>query len=96
MEATMKNLIICFEYAKSHITEADYIALLIEMPEFEKPELIVDPKENYDKKLEYLQDAYDENLNHKHSKGVRIIAFASGNEIDELAEGLANFNKNAL
>lgn len=49
------------------------IALLIEMPDFEEPEVIINPPVNLVKKLEYIKKTYDENLEHKYSKGVKII-----------------------
>jgi hypothetical protein len=53
------------------------IALLIEMPGFEEPEVIINPPVNLTKKLEYIKKTYDENLEHKHSKGVNIIGCAT-------------------
>ncbi|OLN21729.1 hypothetical protein BTO30_13510 [Domibacillus antri] len=51
------------------------LGLFIEMPGFEQPELITNPPANLPKKLEYYKATYDENLNHKHAKGIRIIGY---------------------
>lgn len=51
------------------------IGVFIEMPGFDKPELITNPPENLEKKLAYYRATYDENLNHKHATGVRIIGY---------------------
>ena len=51
------------------------VGLFIEMPGFEKPELITNPLENLTKKLEYYKTTYDDNLEHKHAKGIKIIGF---------------------
>lgn len=49
------------------------LGLFIEMPGFEKPELIINPVENLEKKFEYWKDTYGEDLEHKHAKGIKII-----------------------
>ena len=51
------------------------LGLFIEMSGFEKPEVIVNPPENLDKKLEYYKVTYNENLEHKNAKGIRIIGY---------------------
>ena len=51
------------------------LGLVIEMSGFPKPELIVNPVENLEKKLEYWKNTYDDNLEHKHAKGIKIIAY---------------------
>lgn len=51
------------------------LGLVIEMSGFPKPELIVNPVDNLEKKLEYWKNTYDENLEHKHAKGIKIIAY---------------------
>lgn len=52
------------------------LTVLIDMPGFESPEMITNPPENIEKKIEYYKATYDENCNHKHAKGVRVIAVA--------------------
>lgn len=49
------------------------LGLFIEMPGFEKPELIINPVENLEKKLKYWKSAYDSDLEHKYAEGVKII-----------------------
>lgn len=81
-----ENLKNCFEGAKKE--NANIVGLLIEMPNFEMPELIINPKENFDKKLEYLLNTYDEYLEHKYSKGVKIIAFSYGKLVEDVTNDL--------
>ena len=50
------------------------LQVLIDMPGFESPEMITNPPENIVKKMEYYNSTYDENCNHKHAPGIRIIA----------------------
>lgn len=51
------------------------VGLLIEMPGFNKPELITNPYGNLEKKLEYYKQTYDKNLEHKHAKGIKIVGY---------------------
>lgn len=45
------------------------------MPDFEEPEMIVNPAVNLENKLEYYKKNYDENLEHKHAEGIRIVGY---------------------
>lgn len=69
---TMESLEIAMEFA---IRDGKSIGLYIEMPGFEYPELIINPWENLPKKLEYYKATYDDNLEHKYSKGIKIIEY---------------------
>lgn len=60
------------------IEEKETLGILIEMPDFIEPELITNPTINLKKKLEYWKSVYDENLEHKHAKGIKIIACEFG------------------
>ena len=51
------------------------MGLFIEMPGFEMPELITNPCINLKKKLEYYKATYDNNLEHKHAKGIKIVGY---------------------
>lgn len=51
------------------------LGLFIQMPGFEKPELITNPVVNLEKKLQYYKDTYNDNLEHKHAKGIKIVAW---------------------
>jgi len=60
---------------KTAIKTKQSLDLLIKMPGFESPEMIVNPAENLEKKLEYYKNAYDDNLEHKNAKGIKIIGY---------------------
>lgn len=60
---------------KTAIQTKQPLGLLVEMPGFESPEMIVNPIENLEKKLEYWKKVYDDNLEHKNAKGIKIIAY---------------------
>jgi len=51
------------------------VGVFIEMHGFEMPEIIINPPENLEKKLEYYKATYNENLEHKNAKGIRIIGY---------------------
>lgn len=51
------------------------VGVFIEMPGFELPEIIINPAENLEKKLEYYKNTYDEDLKHKYAEGVKIIGY---------------------
>ena len=51
------------------------MVLLIQMEGFEYPELITNPYQNLSKKLDYYKKAYNNDLKHKHSKGIKIIGY---------------------
>lgn len=61
------------QYANAHLAKNQSIELFIDMPGFDEPELITNPPANIEKKLAYYKATYDENLKHKHAKGIRII-----------------------
>lgn len=83
---SMKNLEICFERAKKN--GAKFVAVSIEMEGFPESEIIVNPIVNADSKLAYYKKVYDEELNHKHSKGIRIKGCTFGNDMREIEEDL--------
>jgi len=61
------------QYANARLAKDQSIELFIDMPGFDKPELITNPPANIEKKLAYYKATYDENLEHKHAKGIRIV-----------------------
>lgn len=61
-----------------------YIGVLISMEGFEKPELIINRKENFDTKLAYYKKAYNNDLTLKTFSGIKIIDFAYGNNLDTI------------
>lgn len=84
MGLTMQNLINMVETAK----EEGYlfIGIKINMDGFEKDEVIINPRENFDTKLAYYIKTYDENLIHKFSgeTKIRISGFTYGETFDEI------------
>lgn len=69
--STMTELENIFQKAKKK--DANYVMVKIAMQGFEKPEVIVNPKENIDSKLEYYKKAYKEDLHLKTFDGIQIV-----------------------
>lgn len=91
MNLTMDGLKEAFSNAKN--VESNFVAVKIQMDGFPEPEIIVNPNENIDSKLEYYKKTYDENCNHKFAPGIKIVEVAFGCDwetifdyFDELSE----------
>lgn len=61
------------EYFASCVEHHHPAALYITIPGCEKPELIINQRENFEFKLDYYAKTYDDNLEHKHAKGIKIV-----------------------
>lgn len=86
MGLKMKHLINCFEAAKQQ--KSKYVAVKIYMEGFEKPEIIINSIENFDKKLEYYKNAYDEDLRLKAVPTIKIVAFTFENDFERIEKDL--------
>lgn len=84
MNLTITNLENCFNDAKS--LNYTYVAVVVDMQGFEKPEVIINRKENFDEKLAYYKRAYDENLILKSFNGIRIIGFAYADTFENIED----------
>lgn len=83
---TIENLEKCFETASK--IGANYVGLSIHMEGFPANEVIINPTDNFDKKLEYIKNAYDDVLYHKYSKGIFIEGFTYGDTYEEIEKDL--------
>lgn len=66
---------------------ARYIGVRIETEGSSKPEIIINPKENFDAKFEYYMKAYDDDLiliSAKGKKDIRITGIAQGNAFEDI------------
>ena len=75
-------------FAVAYAKDAKYIAVIIEMRGFEKPEIIINRYENFKTKLDYYKKAYREDLILKSYDGIKIINFLYGNSLKEIEEKL--------
>ena len=86
----MENLINNFEGAKK--SDAKYVGVVVMMQGFEKPEIIINTKENFDTKLAYYQKAYNEDLTLKTFNGIKIVGFTYRDSFNEIEKDLIEFN----
>jgi hypothetical protein len=54
------------------------------MEGFPEEEIIVNPPENVESKLAYYEKTYDENLQHKFSKGISIVDWTWADSFSKL------------
>lgn len=86
MELTLDHLERCFNAAKEK--KAKYVGILVSMKGFPAEELIVNEFVNYDKKLEYYKNAYNDNLTLKATDAIKIVAFTYGNSLSLIENDL--------
>lgn len=86
---TMEYLENCFKRALQ--LNMKYVAIALEMKGFEGREVIVNPTENFMTKLEYYKSTYDDKLNHKFAKGIKIVGFTFGNSFGSIEDDLIGY-----
>ena len=69
-------------------TEEHYIGVRIETRGSEKPEIIINPTENFEVKLEYYKKAYNNDLTLKSFNGIKITGFIYGYDFAEIQDWL--------
>lgn len=83
---TMTNLKDTFNQAIG--LDVNYIGVRIQAQGLDEPEVIINPRENFESKLEYYQKAYNEDLTLKTFNGVKIIGFEYGDSYNEISDWL--------
>jgi len=68
--------------------EENYIGVRIETQGSEKPEIIINPTENFEVKLEYYKKAYNNDLTLKSFNGIKITGFMYGYDFAEIQDWL--------
>lgn len=87
MGLKMHHLENCFSAAKK--VDAKYIGLSIEHKGTPKREIIINPSENFEYKLEYYKKTYNDDLQHNFDpENVRIFSVTFGNTFSEIEEDL--------
>lgn len=66
----------------------NYIGVKIQMQGFDEPEIIINPKENFESKLAYYKKAYNEDLTLKTFNGIKIIGCESCDSFQEIQDWL--------
>ena len=67
----------------------EYIGVRIKMQGFDEPEVIINPKENFETKLAYYNKAYNDDLTLKTFNGIKIVGFEYGDSYAEIADWLS-------
>lgn len=81
------NLEKCF-YEASH-KDKKYVGVKIEMYGFKKPEIIINPNINFDKKFDYYRYAYNKDLTLRNAPDkIKIVGFTYGNSFEEIEKDL--------
>lgn len=86
MITQMQKLINCFKAAQEQ--NIRYIAVKVSMKNFDQPEVIINSKDNFDKKLAYYQMAYNEDLTLKANPDIKIIDFVYGDSFADIEKVL--------
>ena len=81
-----QRLIEYFEFAKTHNYE--YVAVQIKMKDCKKPEIIINSKENFDFKLNYYLNAYNDKLELNHCTDIKIMNICIGNTLNDIEKML--------
>lgn len=78
------------EFFKATINDAlaneiPFMYIVLKMEGFDDVEVIVNPLYNFEKKLEYYEKMYDENLKHKYAE-IEIVSFGHAESMDFIEE----------
>ena len=74
-------------YINAKAAGARYIGVRIQTEGSSQPEIIINPRENFDAKYEYYMNAYDDDLiliSAKGKKDIRITGIAQGNTFEDI------------
>ncbi|MNP06400.1 hypothetical protein D3C76_983810 [compost metagenome] len=85
-DMTIQGLVNVFqsEWAR----QSRFVGIVVQLPDLEQPEVIINPKENFEAKLAYYQKTYGEDLVMVHNANIKIIGYAFGNSFAEVQQEL--------
>lgn len=87
MNLSIDNLEKCFYEASQK--DKKYVGVKIQMYGFDKPEIIINPTDNFDKKFDYYRYAYNTNLTLRNAPDkIKIIGFTYGDSFAEIEKDL--------
>lgn len=84
---TMNKSALKAVFINAKVEDARYIGVSIETEGSSQPEIIINPKENFDAKFDYYMSAYDDDLiliSAKGKKNIRITGIAQGNTFEDI------------
>lgn len=79
------------EFINAKIKDAKYIGVSIKTEGSSQPEIIINPRENFDAKFDYYMEAYDDDLiliAAKGKKDIHIVAAGHGNRFEDIENQL--------
>lgn len=83
---TLKNLENCFESAaKEQVT---FVGIAVVANNQEVPEVILNRTENFESKLAYYKNAYNDDLTLKANTNIKIVGFTHANTANEIVADL--------
>lgn len=83
-----KQMTMVNAYERAKLENSKYMVVFIKMPDLEKPELIINHKDNFESKINYYLKAYDKDLRLNHNKDIQIVNIAFIKDIDYLPEAI--------
>lgn len=85
MKGISKELLIkTFMHAQEY--KQDFVYVMVELPDVEHPELIVNPVENVFDKLDYYMKNYNDKMELIANKQVRVVAVGYADSLMNLSE----------
>lgn len=69
-------------------TNSNYVVLFMKMPGLPEPEIIINSRANFELKQQYIDDTYDDKMNHKYSDGVSIVDYMICDNLSDIAKPL--------
>lgn len=82
----IKDLEKCFEHAKEGYYT--YVAVVVTVPSCENCEIIINPRSNFDSKLEYYKKAYNDDLTLKSFNQIKITNFFYSDDVTDIENEL--------
>ena len=79
------------EFINAKIKDAKYIGVSIKTEGSSQPEIIINPRENFDAKFDYYMEAYDDDLiliAAEGKKDIRIVTAGHGNRFEDIENQL--------
>jgi hypothetical protein len=86
MSFSIRYLQNCFKNALED--NAPYIGVAVRIPNITGVEVIINKTSNFEEKLKYYQEAYDEKLRLKANPKIEIVGFTYGNSFADIEEQL--------
>ena len=74
------------EFINAKIKDAKYIGVSIKTEGSSQPEIIINPRENFDAKFDYYMEAYDDDLILIAAKGVKDIRIEAAGRGDRFED----------